>query len=159
MTAHRPHHLLAGALLLAVAVTPACKHDHDHGPGADHSHDDDHAKSSRHKGPDGKIPKAFELDDGKKWQMDDHTRASIKRMNELVTNAGDDHPALAAALEAELEVLIKGCTMKGPSHQQLHVFIAALFGRFAALKKGGKDGGIALLETRTLFERYQVAFE
>ncbi len=149
---------VAGLALSFALGLVACKHDHghDHDQASDHTHAS--APSDDHK-PDGTIPKAFELDDGKRWQMDDHTRASVGRMRDLIAQAGDDPAALGASLEDELETLIGGCTMKGPAHQQLHIFIAALFPRLATLKGGGKEAGVALIEVKTLLERYDAAFE
>lgn len=70
------------------------------------------------------------LDDGRKWQSDDHTRASISRIRSAVTSADtgtvEGARALGASVKKELDVLIRGCTMTGEAHNQLHLFL----GRF-----------------------------
>ena len=105
------------------------------------------------------LPEAFPLDDGKKWQMDEHTRASVGRLGGLLDGAGDDLGALADAFDAEIQVLIKGCTMTGPAHDQLHVFLMAFIPRVEGLRQGGEAAKATLAEIKTLFERYHVAFE
>ncbi|AFI83962.1 hypothetical protein Q7A_1124 [Methylophaga nitratireducenticrescens] len=67
------------------------------------------------------------LNNGDRWEMDDHTRKMASKMEE--TFLGADHSTLAslnavgAQLEAQLDVLIEGCTMEGKAHEQLHIFL------------------------------------
>ncbi len=159
---------MSAALALVLTTSVGC-----HRHGGDHDHDDDHnhegaakapAKETAHPtkppaGHDGGLPESFPLDDGKKWQMDEHTRASVGRVDGLVAGAGDDLGALADALDAEIQVLIKGCTMTGPAHDQLHVWLMALIPRIEGLRKGGDAAKATLAEMKTLSTRYHVAFE
>ena len=84
---------------------------------------------------------ALELNNGEKWPVDEHTRAVAVRLSELVTTSEhlqtvDDARQLSARLDEELKVLVQGCTMTGPAHDQLHVFLVALFPKVAQLKQG-----------------------
>jgi hypothetical protein len=84
---------------------------------------------------------ALELNDGEKWPVDDHTRAVAQRLAKLVTASEhlqtvDDARLLSTRLDEELGVLVKGCTMTGSAHDQLHVFLVALFPKVAELKEG-----------------------
>ncbi len=77
------------------------------------------------------------LDAGRKWQMDEHTRNSIARMKQLV--AGDETDTLGKSLAGEFLDLMKVCTMQGPAHDQLHVFLNELMPRILALPDDGND--------------------
>ena len=84
------------------------------------------------------------LNDGKKWQMDDHTRASFAKMAESfkdvdVEALGADGLKLAGVgLREDLDGLIQGCTMTGPDHDQLHVYLMAYIPAVTALQESGQ---------------------
>jgi len=83
------------------------------------------------------------LNDGKKWQMDDHTRASFAKMAASFVNAdaaamGPDGLKQAGDnLKEDLNGLIQGCTMSGPDHDQLHVYLMAYIPAVTALQASG----------------------
>lgn len=82
------------------------------------------------------------LDGDRKWQMDDHTRAALAAIEARLAKgpATEDvagHQALGADLDAELQGLVRGCTMTGPAHDQLHVWLTAFIPAVGALKDGG----------------------
>jgi len=109
---------------------------------------DDHAKAESHDAQhkttvhDAK-PVGLVLDDGKKWEMDEHTRTSFAKMADSYLNA--DHTtmdatnlkAVAGDLQAELDVLIQGCTMTGEAHNQLHVYLTGYIPAVKALSQNG----------------------
>lgn len=104
--------------------------------------------------------------DGAKWQVDDHTRASMKRLGaRLEAGPVDETPAgyraLANDLIAELQTLVQGCTMKGPAHDQLHVLLSAVIPRVSDLKETKEPAAAkkATAELREAFGAYQAAFE
>ena len=81
----------------------------------------------------------LELNNGQKWQVDDHTRQSAENLLHLIEEtpliaSARDAEALAKAFDEELSTLVRGCTMTGPAHDQLHVFLTALFPKVAELK-------------------------
>jgi hypothetical protein len=69
----------------------------------------------------------MELDNGKKWKMDEHTRSIFVKMVASFTTS--DHSTVAGLqnsgiqLKGQLNDLIQGCTMVGDAHNQLHVFL------------------------------------
>lgn len=129
----------AAALLLALF---GCTHESEHASRHDEAgHEPADATDHQQTDHDGHAGVDLELalDDGKKWQVDDHTRRSAAAMIERVHGTPpfttvDDARAMHAALDAELKQLIAGCTMEGAAHDQLHVVLAALFPRLNALK-------------------------
>ena len=72
-----------------------------------------------------------------------------------------DIKALATAFDDELGVLVRGCTMTGPAHDQLHVFLTALFPKVAELKNKTdvKDLRTIREEIASFFDAYQEHFE
>ena len=142
----------AGCLLLL----PGCGED-SHGP-APPRHESDHDLHA--------TGLTLELDNGHKWQVDEHTRRSAAEMAGLIgdaapVNSVDDARTLATAFDEELQNLIQGCTMKGPAHDQLHLFLAALFPRVEELsvKTDLEELRETQLEIRSLFDAYERYFQ
>ncbi|MCB0345368.1 MAG: hypothetical protein KDD66_09620 [Bdellovibrionales bacterium] len=77
---------------------------------------------------------SLELNQGKKWKADVHTMKSAEKMKKAADNFakanGDlklsDYHAQAGRQKEILDQLIQGCTMSGPAHDQLHVWIVEL---------------------------------
>ena len=73
----------------------------------------------------------LDLSSWQKWEVDNHTRQSAKTMSDLLNQTGpfaspSDATALAEALDKERASLVRGCTMTGPAHEQLHAFLEVL---------------------------------
>ena len=143
--------ILALFLLLPVA----CKHDEGHSGHAEHS---EHAKAGSSE---------LALNAGKKWDADDHTVQRVAAMGKIVEAAkakGDlaaaDYAAVHKQLQAEIQSMIKGCTMKGPAHDELHKFLGMLHTRMTDL--GGSDlakAKLALAEIHGLTQKFSNFFE
>jgi len=81
---------------------------------------------------------ALQLDAGKRWASDDHTKKSIAAMSAAVQAAASDlAPAATQALGKQLQELanqlIAGCTMTGPEHDALHIYLGALLPALPAM--------------------------
>ncbi len=103
----------------------------DEAPQAEHQAPKDHAASNDF---------GLTLDGEKRWQMDAHTRTATARLAKIVEGGVgkgtvDEHHAVAAELDAEIQVLVTGCTMKGRAHDMLHVYRMELFPRVDTLTK------------------------
>jgi hypothetical protein len=108
----------------------------------------------------------FVLNDGKKWQMDEHTRNTIKNLDSLLIsqdpiNTIEDYNLHGEKLDEELILLIRGCTMEGPAHDQLHIFLGYFYPKIQSLKKEtntelAKDN---ITEMENLFVEYHKYFE
>ena len=95
-------------------------------------------------------PKDFglTLNDGKTWSMDAHTRAAMARLATIVAGGASANTVaayhdVAQKLQDELKVLVRGCTMDGPNHDMLHVYLSALFPRVGKLAEGGDSKQLA----------------
>ncbi len=137
--------------------------------GADHGtdHGTDHGDAAHEPGVEGHGSEfQLTLNNGEKWPVDEHTRQSAARIAGLFSRSEtihtvDDARALAEALDAELDVLVQGCTMTGPAHDQLHVFLVALFPQVKALKEEAEVGDLQMVTEKTgrLLAAYEEHFE
>lgn len=85
-----------------------------------HSHNESH---SEHSTEHNKTRINLRLDNGIKWEMDEHTKSSLKKMESLV--GSNNNKLKGKDLEKELDSLIQGCTMTGSAHDELHKFLSA----------------------------------
>jgi hypothetical protein len=81
----------------------------------------------------------IKLDNGNKWQANLETTEGVNKMFSLIKASDpktvEDYHALASKLNENKNVVIKKCTMEGPSHDNLHVFLHPLIEKIEALGK------------------------
>ena len=107
----------------------------------------------------------LQLDAGKRWSSDDHTRKSVAEMLAAVKAAADDmSPGRTASLGKQLQdlgnKLIAGCTMQGREHEALHAYLGVLLPRIQITT--GADAAAALAargETAAILARFQDYFQ
>ncbi|MCB9447112.1 MAG: hypothetical protein H6585_02055 [Flavobacteriales bacterium] len=79
----------------------------------DHQHDDE--------------SKALKLNSGVKWVVNEEMKPFILEaesiLNQHIESQSQDYQALAAQLKEKNSGLIKSCTMKGESHDELHKWL------------------------------------
>lgn len=79
------------------------------------------------------------LDNGNKWEANLETTEGVDKMLDLIAASDkktvEDYHALASKLNEEKNIVVKKCTMKGPSHDNLHVFLHPLIEKIEALGK------------------------
>lgn len=121
---------------------------------------DDHAA---HGGADGLTSLA--LNDGEKWQMDTHTRESIVSLNETVADvtveSAESGQQIGVTLNEQLKTLIRGCTMDGASHDNLHVFLEAFMPAVNKLEAAAStdEARHQLGEIQSMLQTYEQHFE
>lgn len=107
------HLFLTLLLVLGAFAFAACGHDDNH-PANDHAHGDAAGAT-------------LTLNDGKKWQADQHTNDAMagigKALAEQPASTTEELNTLGRELKTRVDALVQGCTMTGPEHQQLHVFL------------------------------------
>lgn len=122
-----------------------------HAEEADHSHDG--------------LPTELALNDGAKWQINQEMRPFIEKQAEVtknfVDNKDQDYKRLGQDLYELNTDLIKSCTMKGPDHDMLHVWLDPHIKLLKSLKDlEGTDGGEQLVADINLsFESFNKYFE
>lgn len=80
----------------------------------------------------------IQLDNGNKWAANLETTEGITKMLQQIESSNprtiEDYQNLASQLNTEKNFVIKECTMKGPSHDNLHIFLHPLIEKIEALK-------------------------
>ncbi|MEO8932714.1 MAG: hypothetical protein ABI295_00275 [Xanthomarina sp.] len=81
----------------------------------------------------------IQLDNGDKWLANIETTDGVNDMLKLIsenkTETVEDYLSLANKLNDRKNTLVKECTMDGPSHDNLHVFLHPLIEKIAVLLK------------------------
>ncbi|MFD2552237.1 hypothetical protein ACFSQP_10455 [Bizionia sediminis] len=81
----------------------------------------------------------IKLNNGVKWTANPETNEGVVRMQSVLTTSNlkdlNDYHTIAGALNKEKNYVIKECTMKGPSHDNLHVWLLPLIEKIDALKE------------------------
>lgn len=105
------------------------------------------------------------LNNGKRWQMDEHTRTMSEKMEKTFFDA--DHStqaslnALGAELETQIQELVAGCTMEGKAHDQLHVFLNDHIPTITAMVKADslESARTSAIQLKGQFETYRKHFQ
>ena len=131
--------LRACHLVLAVAVFVSCS-----GEPVDESDPPvvvDEAAAASHSSSAAVDPLVISSNDGQKWKMDEHTRASFAKMDALFLGIAHAEPEslmqAARQLQDEINELTRGCTMIGPAHDELHVYLRGYIPAVARLAATG----------------------
>lgn len=81
----------------------------------------------------------IKLDETNKWTANDETTEGVNKMLDILenlnTNPDLDYTTLGKDLKGEINVVIQKCSMKGPSHDNLHVFLMPLIDKVDALQE------------------------
>lgn len=104
------------------------------------------------------------LNHGQQWEMDEHTRTMLVKME--ATFFAADHSSQAglnaagAKLKVQLDDLITGCTMAGEAHDQLHVFMSEYIPVIDLLAQAGDYAAArdAAIELKGHFGTYKKYF-
>ncbi len=103
-------------LIILLAFTVACNNPE---TAKQQDHKDTHVKDSH--------AAAAPLNNGAKWKADEPTKQNVAAMLQVAEDASyqeaDKRKQLAAAMQAQLDTLIKQCRMKGADHDALHVWL------------------------------------
>jgi len=112
--------------------------------GDNESKSDQHDKNSHSSDHSSNPEDGLRLNNGQKWIMDDHTRSSFVKMTTLFIDT--DYLSMeeeglkksGSDLQVQLGELIKGCTMTGEAHDQLHVYLMGYMPAVATLSESGR---------------------
>ena len=81
----------------------------------------------------------IQLDNDKKWQANMETNEGVEKMKNILkthnTSAIEDYHQLAEQLNNVKNDVVKKCNMKGPSHDNLHVWLVPLIEKIEALSE------------------------
>ena len=81
----------------------------------------------------------IQLDNGAKWEANAETTECVVKMQELLktetTTTIEDYHQLASKLNEVKNTVVKECTMKGASHDNLHIWLMPLITKIKALSE------------------------
>jgi hypothetical protein len=81
----------------------------------------------------------IKLNEGNKWEANVETNEGILKMQKTIKtqsiNTLEDYHQLAEKLESDKNYVLKNCTMKGASHDNLHVWLLPLMKKIDALSE------------------------
>lgn len=107
----------------------------------------------------------IELDNGAKWQANTETNEGVISMVDnlasLPTNTLDEYHLLAKQLNEDLNYVIKNCTMKGASHDNLHLWLLPLMEKTKALSevKDIEDASLLKFSIMQNITKYNTYFQ
>ncbi len=100
-------------------------------------HHDEHQKEAATNVYDNSWKKEIVINNGAKWQADKMTNAGVLKMQNTIkeqkTGTLDDYHTLAKKLNDDKNEVIRNCTMKGASHDNLHTWLLPLLAKIEAL--------------------------
>lgn len=83
--------------------------------------------------------KEITMNNGEKWEANVETNEGVQKMQNSIntqnTTTLDDYHKLAELLNDDKNYVIKNCTMKGASHDNLHVWLLPLIDKIDALSE------------------------
>lgn len=81
----------------------------------------------------------IELNNGARWEANPETNEGVANMKSILTQSNPkelkDYHEIVNALNKEKNYVIKECSMKGPSHDNLHVWLLPLIEKIDALEE------------------------
>lgn len=111
-----------------------------------------------------KTDNQISLNDGERWkvnpEMKPQLEASEKRLIAYRDNTETDYKTLAMELKSYNDQLIASCTMKGESHDQLHLWLHPHIKLVKALSeaKNEEEADSIIAELEISFEKYHKYF-
>ncbi|MCC7466021.1 MAG: hypothetical protein IT261_07120 [Saprospiraceae bacterium] len=105
------------------------------------------------------------LNNGEKWEVNAEMTPHIQQANQIlsdyVAQNGTDYKKLAADLKAQNDQLIKSCTMKGESHDELHKWLHPHMGLVEKLDEAAdaREAQAVVAQLEQSFKIYQQYFK
>jgi hypothetical protein len=107
----------------------------------------------------------LKLNDGKKWLANTETHEGITNMESIIKTFKNGHEKnyrrLGEDLSKQSSYVIKNCTMKGESHDQLHAVLVPMLDEITIFKEADIDqeASIALKRLENLIVKYYNHFD
>lgn len=147
--------LMLPVLLVLAGCGHSTVHEHNHESATESAHDHDH---------DAVGHEAISLNNGEKWEADEHTMVAAEKMKTTIAgfqkDGAADYKLLADTLKAQLNALIAGCTMEGPAHDALHQWLVPFTAHVKHLSEveGKAEGITALREVQSSLDVFEESF-
>lgn len=106
-----------------------------------HDNHESHETHDAHSAISNNWMEEIQLDNGNKWVANEETNIGVEKMKDILktqqTTTLEGYHQLAKELTEAKNYVIKECTMKGPSHDNLHVWLLPLMEKIDALSEVG----------------------
>ncbi len=103
------------------------------------------------------------LNNGRKWKADEATRKNAAEMAQVVNDRAYADAAkrmqLYAALQTKIDTMVKQCTMQGPEHDALHVWLTGVLGDMKELKEEAGEYNEVRADLKKDIEQFNTLFE
>ena len=99
----------------------------------------------------------LQLNNGKKWKLDEATRQNMKEMKAYIAQTSDASGGMRGdELQKHADKLIKECRMSGPDHDALHAWLGPFLQHVQALKsnRDAESAAHAINEDVKEFDTY-----
>ncbi|CAM4062491.1 hypothetical protein FLAN108750_08340 [Flavobacterium antarcticum] len=107
---------------------------------------------------------AITLNNGEQWVVNEEMKPFVMKseaiLDAYVKNNGTDYKKLAQDIKDQNDLLIKSCTMEGPSHDELHKWLhphLELVGKLAETEDAAKAKEM-VAELQTSYQMYHQYF-
>jgi hypothetical protein len=115
-------------ITVSTFLISSCKNNSEHSHDNDHNHDEHVEEGDNHdEHLDHAELKTMELNNGEKWQLQPELMVNIGNMQSIIDSVKlletKDYEQIANELNTETMSLVKSCTMKGNSHNELHKWL------------------------------------
>lgn len=106
---------------------------------------------------------AIPLNDGKKWKADEVTKSNVAVLaqiaNDSIYQSVDKRRQLSDEIQSRLDTLIGQCSMKGPAHDALHLWLEKILKDVKDLKEGHGEYGVVYSALKRDIENFYSSFE
>lgn len=105
---------------------------------------------------------AIQLNNGKKWKVDDAMLVHIRNVEKIVTDTTGpvNYVAAGDSIAQHLELLTSSCTMTGQAHDELHKWLLPFLDLSEELsEQDGREADSTLNEMKTAFSVFNTYFE
>jgi hypothetical protein len=94
----------------------------------------------------------LELNNGKKWKLDESTRSNVAVLNQILST-GEKNPEMLVSVRAQTDKLIRQCRLQGPEHEALHKWLKEFLEHLKKAEEG-KGETKKLVQDMTELNRY-----
>ena len=123
----------------------------------------DKAKQEERDSSSSEVHIALQLNNGAKWKTDVATRKNVAAMAKIIndsSNAGTkNRKLLVRQLQTSIDTLVQQCTMKGPSHDALHLWLEKVLNDLKGMTAGDDKFQNAYASLRKNVDSFYVFFE
>ena len=99
---------------------------------------------------------AIQLNDGKKWKVDDHMMVHFRNMEKAVSAAdNENYQMLIDELASNINLLTSNCTMKGQGHDELHKWLLPFIENVKTFSNDKSNENFTIIQNSfTTFNQY-----